>query len=1003
MANEKLGPLPSGSEQGQILITLFQELAIAANNPDSFLESLEALLGIVGHHYSCLMGRIISRNVSGSEGFTRVQWANGTLPGKEIEGQEWSDELIDVVLRSSEPVILNILNGKEIGSRYFSQLNSGINAYIGAPVKVQGENSAVIEYFLSAPLLSGNQALDVFNHATTLVGLVIERNQSHVLLRQSERRFRGVFDQSVQSISLLRPDGTIIDVNKTALDIGRLTPTDVKGRKFWDAYWWNVSHLTQQELQSAVMRAAKGGFVRYEVPAEDSIGNKVIIDLSIKPIRDKDGTIILLVTEGRNITELRLTLENLRSAERRLQEAQRIAHIGHWEYSFSNAEAIFSETLWEIFGLKPDAENSTAEVFMARIHPDDLKGLQRALNRSYQSGIPFEMNFRIVQPDGGIRIVFTAGRTIYDESGHPARMAGIIHDISGWRKLEDSLAHSVERLSGLNMMGQAVASSLDLDTINKAVLSAGRRLLEAEAVILFSHESDELVITAVDHDGELQLLGRRMADSAGIAGQCWTTGESVWMSGDECRSQRSELLASLSGHDPGSIIAVPVRWQNQVLAVLEATHSSDNAFDSEDVGMLEAVANWMAIAIGKVNQHHSLQRRLQESEAITEVSRALGQTLEPQAILEMIVNTAHDLVPRSDWAVIHLLVGRPERLEPAAVAGTAEDLSDYIIGSDEGFAGLALKEGKVFNVGDTRYDTRSSAFARRLGLRSLLVAPIRSRNRTLGSITLHCMDTFAFSEEDERLLTILSSQAGLAIENAQLFDSQRRARLVAELQRERMRVLADRIVTAQEEERLRISRELHDEAGQALTSLKISLDLIRSGLPPGLDGLRDRLADLAALTGDTMESLRNLAHDLRPPGLDAFGLNVALEGLCHDFATRANKRILYKGDELPEIPTTVALSMYRFAQEALTNIGKHAEAGVVDVRLSLLDEAIELSVVDDGKGFIYDADSRSGIGIGLVSMQERIDLIGGTLEIYTSPGRGTRLIARVPRQHFVVV
>lgn len=252
------------------------------------------------------------------------------------------------------------------------------------------------------------------------------------------------------------------------------------------------------------------------------------------------------------------------------------------------------------------------------------------------------------------------------------------------------------------------------------------------------------------------------------------------------------------------------------------------------------------------------------------------------------------------------------------------------------------------------------------------------------------------------LMTILAAQAGLAIENAQLFDSQRRARHVAELQRERMRALADQVLTAQEEERSRISRELHDEAGQALTSLKIGLDLIRGGLPPELEALRDRLADLAALTGSTMESIRNLAHDLKPPGLDAFGLNVALDGLCHDFATRADMNIYYQGVELPEIPTTVALAMYRFAQEALTNISKHAEASRVDVRLSLLDEAIELAVIDDGEGFVYDVDSRGGVGIGLASMQERIDLVGGTLEINTAPGAGTILIARVPRRHFVI-
>jgi two-component system sensor histidine kinase UhpB len=258
------------------------------------------------------------------------------------------------------------------------------------------------------------------------------------------------------------------------------------------------------------------------------------------------------------------------------------------------------------------------------------------------------------------------------------------------------------------------------------------------------------------------------------------------------------------------------------------------------------------------------------------------------------------------------------------------------------------------------------------------------------------MQPDAFTLEDERLLMILAAQAGLAIENAQLFDSQRRARLIAELQRERLRILADRVVTAQEEERLRISRELHDEAGQSLTSLKISLDLIRTGLPPGLDALRDRLADLAQLTGDTMETLRTLAHDLRPPGLDAFGLNIAMEGLCHDFSNRTNLSLEYQGIEIPALPTTIALSMYRFAQEALTNIAKHADANQVIVQLTQENGNIRLSIADNGRGFKYDPESLGSNGIGLVSMQERIDLIGGVLEITTAPGLGTRLVATVP-------
>jgi signal transduction histidine kinase len=139
-----------------------------------------------------------------------------------------------------------------------------------------------------------------------------------------------------------------------------------------------------------------------------------------------------------------------------------------------------------------------------------------------------------------------------------------------------------------------------------------------------------------------------------------------------------------------------------------------------------------------------------------------------------------------------------------------------------------------------------------------------------------------------------------------------------------------------------------------------------------------------------------LAHDLRPPGLDAFGLNVALDGLCHDFAKRTGLSVVYEGVEMPELRTAVALSIYRLVQEALTNIAKHAGARSAVVNLFCSGDSLHLSIIDDGKGFTFDANNYRSSGIGLVNMQERADLLGGTLEIDTAPGKGTRLTAHIP-------
>jgi signal transduction histidine kinase len=214
-----------------------------------------------------------------------------------------------------------------------------------------------------------------------------------------------------------------------------------------------------------------------------------------------------------------------------------------------------------------------------------------------------------------------------------------------------------------------------------------------------------------------------------------------------------------------------------------------------------------------------------------------------------------------------------------------------------------------------------------------------------------------------------------------------------------LRHLAGWVVDAQEEERQRVSRELHDEAGQALTALKISLELNQASIPEGLTAVKASLNDAIDLTDETMESIRLLAHNLRPPVLDRFGLDASLEGLCRDFAERIQLPINYRGTELPLLPNDLATSLYRFVQEALTNAAKHANAGQIKVNLSRQDGRLWLQVADDGQGFHVRRQRRlafQGNGMGLMGMVERLTLLGGRLDIDSKPGEGTRLTAVIP-------
>lgn len=204
--------------------------------------------------------------------------------------------------------------------------------------------------------------------------------------------------------------------------------------------------------------------------------------------------------------------------------------------------------------------------------------------------------------------------------------------------------------------------------------------------------------------------------------------------------------------------------------------------------------------------------------------------------------------------------------------------------------------------------------------------------------------------------------------------------------------LLHKVVSAQEDERQRISRELHDETGQALTSLLVQLKILDNCAT--LEEAQNQVAGIRQLTVRTLHEVRRLAADLRPAALDDLGLISALEGYIDDYASKSGLQVDFQpGDiEQKRLPRDIEIVLYRVIQESLTNILRHANAKTVNVSIERSSAQLHLSVVDDGRGFDLES-VRSGKnrGLGLLGMQERIELLGGTLTLASEPGRGTRL------------
>lgn len=207
--------------------------------------------------------------------------------------------------------------------------------------------------------------------------------------------------------------------------------------------------------------------------------------------------------------------------------------------------------------------------------------------------------------------------------------------------------------------------------------------------------------------------------------------------------------------------------------------------------------------------------------------------------------------------------------------------------------------------------------------------------------------------------------------------------------------LARKVVTAQEAERLRVSHELHDGACQALTALKLKLEMIQKNLSSDPEQARAQMTLAIALTDQAAEEVRSVAHSLRPPILDSLDFNSALEGCCLDFAQGSGYEVSYGGEDV-ELSKEEQVTLYRFLQEALANIAKHSDAKKVTVSLTNLANEIKLTIEDDGKGFSF-AQTAEPTGLGLLGARERVEILGGWVELDTAPGAGTKLTAYIPR------
>lgn len=551
----------------------------------------------------------------------------------------------------------------------------------------------------------------------------------------------------------------------------------------------------------------------------------------------------------------------------------------------------------------------------------------------------------------------------------------------------------------LNNAGRMLTSTLDLEAVLEQLIVEIKTLLGATggSVFLLDGGGDKLVFVAVVAPDAQKLVGQRLPPGIGIVGWTLQHRQSVLVDDAQNDPRFYNQIDSLTGLTTHSLLAVPLIFKERAIGVIELINKAEGPFNQQDQEILETLAGSAAIAIENARLYDELERRAEQLSILHELDRAVATSLRVSDIFHSFSLHTARLFPY-DWLSISQLEGEDIRF--LHTVGEDKNLMPLnpSMSRKNSAAGWAINRGQPLLrhhlVNPTGFASDEPLLA--LGIRSSLVMPLRVKGQIFGAWELGSRQIGAFRADDLDIAQSMADQLAIALENARLFEQVRAGR-------EQLRRLTQQVVSAQEEERRRLSHELHDEAGQMLTALKISLDLIQADLPPESSAIHTMLSEASELTDITMDRLRALARNLRPQALETAGLNPTLEGLCREFARRVPTAVQYAGVALPATPDMVNICLYRFLQEALTNIAKHAQATQVWVNLATSDHSIHLTVKDNGRGFDFQnwlAVESHLKGIGLLGMRERLEALGGSLAVESQPGQGACLTARLPRREF---
>jgi len=543
---------------------------------------------------------------------------------------------------------------------------------------------------------------------------------------------------------------------------------------------------------------------------------------------------------------------------------------------------------------------------------------------------------------------------------------------------------ALDRLRVLIDAGIALSSALSLDALLQQLVETAAQLTGARYAALGVIDQtgtglERFLTTGIDPETHAAIGD--LPRGRGILGVLIREARPLRLEnlGDDPRS------VGFPPHHPPmrSFLGVPILLRGVAYGNLYLTEKEGGgAFTDEDEELTQLLAAQAAVAIENTRLYETSTRWLRHLESLNEIGEALAGELELDPLLGLVARRLRGLI---NARLVLIALPEPARdgLRVAAADGEGSDAYGLVgmelqLGGSK--TGRVLQRGRSERVDSVLDDPEiDQQAARRMGVRSALYAPLVVQARPIGVVVAHDKlgAASSFTDDDVRLTESLAARAAIAVDLSQRVS----------------RDSVHRVVEAQELERARLARELHDETGQALTSILLGLKALEERIET--EEGRAAASELRELVVSTLQDVRRLAVELRPAALDDFGLVPALERLRDTFAEKSPIAVDVHstlGDR--RLPTDIETMLYRTVQEALTNVVKHAEARRVSIHLSEGDGTVVLTVQDDGKGF--DPQQARDGGLGLVGMRERAGLLGGRFTVDASEGAGTMLKAEVP-------